>query len=180
MSKGCSPHSGVLALPQNPRASNSTRKQDSTQGGWEYTRTGGRTKVSGEDQGLTVWAQSEERGVGPDIISASSSLQLPRRDRSVLWQVLRQEVMRRRCSGNRQTDLSLIPAERLDDNTVCRQGNPERGIPPGKTLCWTRARAANTCERVNSKMHSHRFGSSEAWLTAFLQKRSEDEKTPSC
>lgn len=47
----------------------------------------------------------------------------------------------------RRTHLSLIPAERSDNDPVCRQGNPKRGVPPGKTLCWTWASAANTCEK---------------------------------
>lgn len=43
----------------------------------------------------------------------------------------------------RQPNLSLI-RRRGDNNTVCRQGSAERGVPPGKTWCWARARAANT------------------------------------
>lgn len=68
---------------------------------------------------------------------------------------------RRSCVGTvvpmpRQTSLSLIPAEGFDNNTVCRRGNPERGVPPGKTGCWAWARAADTCEQVNSSVCSHR------------------------
>lgn len=68
----------------------------------------------------------------------------------------------RSCVGTilaipRQTNLSLIPAERFDNNTVCRQGNPKCGVPPGKTLCRTWARVANTCEQRNSKIFCHRL-----------------------
>lgn len=67
---------------------------------------------------------------------------------------------RRSCVGTivalpRQTNLTLIPAERFDNNAVCRQGNPECGVPPGETLCWTWASAANTCERLDSTVYSH-------------------------
>lgn len=140
------------------RASSSTRgtRPDSRQLG--VREDGGGSTGEGGDGGLT------SQGVSGTTGSGTSHYQVP------LWAVSCPGGVtafsgrcsdRRSCVGTvvpmpRQTSLSLIPAEGFDNNTVCRQGNPKCGVPPGKTLCWAWARAADTCEQVNSTVCRHR------------------------
>lgn len=102
--------------------------------------TGGSTKATGEDEGLP-----DCQGVNRSAASGTShyevylqALSCPEEIRAFSGRC----SDKRSCVGTilatpRQTNLSLIPAERLDNNIVCRQGNPKCGIPPGKMLCWT-------------------------------------------
>lgn len=136
-------------------AASSTRE---TPGGWEYVRTEEEVQGKGWGRRSCQSGSGQSCGSGTATLGCTSSSEVPRRENSFSG--------RRSDEGScvgataampRQPNLSLIPAERFDNNTVCRQGNPKCGVPPGKTWCWTWARAANTCEQVNSKMHSHRL-----------------------
>lgn len=84
------------------------RDEEPTQGSLEYVRTeeevcgwGVKTGpcMSGSNQNRRHWDQP--------LSGASLSPKLPWGDNSFLWQVLRQQVMRRHFSGNVQTNQSL-------------------------------------------------------------------------